>query len=482
MQRLPRSVPNDETHPAHPTGMPIVPQRTRVTRSRAVAIPRPLAPPINRSLAWLALLMVFALLLAGCGAAEVAPSAAITEPTQNATFKVGDSITIKGKAGGTALKAVDLYVNSTLLARSNQPVAENEFEMQVNWTPDINGPVILVIKGVNDKDEAIISSDPVFITIEGDAAAPAVAEPTVDAAATPDPAAALPTAAPQPTLDPNQPLATSDPAIVATVATTATTSDPAATAPAATTAPVASSGGTTVSPIADFSNVRKGPGLTYDIVGTLAAGQSATVKGRNADSTWYQINFAAGDNGTGWIFGEVVTVTGSTSGLPVGEAPPLPTAAPTSNAPAPTAPPADVPVVPIVPVAPAEPTAGVPPAAALPYDQGPGLLFEPRNGLDYDALRSGEQTEAVWSIKGATSAQMDIVGATPPDIYDCPAGNTADISVQGRQSLTLPDGRLGFNIKVKGYYVVTIYVAKADGSNTTIPRGIVVDCYKKPGR
>ena len=470
MQRLPRYVPH---RAAHSSGLPQGSSRSR-NRSVSVALSQPHAQASSLAMpsALLALLLVLALLLAGCGTAEVALSASITEPSQNATFNFGDSITIKGKAAGTALKAVDLYVNSTLLARSDKPVVANEFEMQVPWTPDISGPVILVLKGVNDKNEAIISSDPVFITIVGDAAAPA-AGPTL-AVPTPD-AAALPTAAPQPTLDSNQPVATSNPAISSTAPTTATAGQPAPTL-----APAVSSGGVTVSPISDFSNVRKGPGLTYDIVGTLAAGQSATVKGRNADSTWYQINFATGDKGIGWIFSEVVTVTGSASSLPVGEAPPLPTAAPTSNVPVPAA--TDVPVIPIAPAAPVAPTAAVPPAAALPYDQGPGLLFEPRNGLDYNALRSGEQTEAVWSIKGATSAQLEIVGAAAPDIYDCPAGNTADVSVQGRQNMSLPDGRLGFNIKVKGYYVVTAYVAKADGSSTTIPRGIVVDCYKKPGR
>ena len=499
MQRLPRYVPNRATptgrlsgSPADaPANSPTASGQTR--RAKAIAMPRPLTTPqaLNRPAVWLMLLVVCALILSGCGSSEVPLSAAVTEPTQNSTFNVGDSITIKGKAAGSALKAIDLYVNSTLLARSNQPVATNEFEMQVNWTPDIDGPVILVIKGVNENDEAIISSDPVFITIAGSAAVTSTETltntegvPTADAGA-----GALPTAAPQPTLDPNQALPTTDPAasgIVTSTGTTTETTDEAGAAPTAgvtaeavaTTGSGTAGGATTVSPIGDVSNVRKGPGLGYEIVGTLAAGQSATVRGRNADTTWYQIAFATGDNGVGWVSGEVVTVTGSTTGLTVADAPPLPTSAPVT--PAPEVPAATVPVIPIDPAAATATT--VPAAAALPYDQGSGLEFRPRNGIDYDALAVNEQTTAVWSIKGATAAQIEVVGSPAPDIYDCPAGTTANVSVQGRQNLNLPDGEFPFSIGAPGYYLVTIYVSKADGGSTTIPRGIAVGCYKKPGR
>src|SRR4051812_45469571 len=46
-------------------------------------------------------------------------------------------------------------------------------------------------------------------------------------------------------------------------------------------------------------NVRSGPGTAYGSVDNLAAGASATVIGKNNDSTWWYINRPAG--GTGWV-------------------------------------------------------------------------------------------------------------------------------------------------------------------------------------
>jgi hypothetical protein len=232
--------------------------------------------------------------------------------------------------------------------------------------------------------------------------------------------------------------------------------------------------------VGEFANVRSGPGLGYDIVGKLNANQSVTVKGKNTDASWWQVNMPGAPNGVGWVFKDVVTFSGDASKLAVAAAPPLPTAAPQAAAPA--APAAPVAVIEFTPAAPAQAAAPtVAPAAVLPYKQS-DLFFEPRNGLDWDALKPNEQTTAKARIEGATSAQIEVVGANPPDIYDCPAGNSGSVSVQGRQSVNLPDVSFPFSIGAKGYYVVTIYVQKADGSGTTIPRGIVVDCYKKPGR
>ncbi len=91
--------------------------------------------------------------------------------------------------------------------------------------------------------------------------------------------------------------------------------------------------------IDDISNVRGGPGLTYNILGQAPAGQSYPVIGKSPDNQWWQITF----NGQpGWVFGELVTARNSENvavaqNIPV--APPPPTAAPVVVAP-PTAVPA----------------------------------------------------------------------------------------------------------------------------------------------
>jgi hypothetical protein len=91
-----------------------------------------------------------------------------------------------------------------------------------------------------------------------------------------------------------------------------------------------------------------------------------------------------------------------------------------------------------------------------------------------------------WNITGAKSAsvQLSVPGGVP-DIYDCPIGDTSTASpgsLTGQTNLTMPSGRLDFSINGKGVYLMTIYVTKADGSQTTIPRYVIVDCFKKQGR
>ena len=47
------------------------------------------------------------------------------------------------------------------------------------------------------------------------------------------------------------------------------------------------------------ANVRSGPGTNYPVVGTIKAGDTATVVGRNVSSTWFVISFRGGFAGSG---------------------------------------------------------------------------------------------------------------------------------------------------------------------------------------
>lgn len=60
---------------------------------------------------------------------------------------------------------------------------------------------------------------------------------------------------------------------------------------------------TPVSALTDL-NVRAGPGPQYPVIGTLAAGQSATLNGCIEGSKWCTI---AGAGGKGWIYSDYVT-------------------------------------------------------------------------------------------------------------------------------------------------------------------------------
>lgn len=72
------------------------------------------------------------------------------------------------------------------------------------------------------------------------------------------------------------------------------------------------------------ANVRSGPGTAYDIVGSLALGQTAAIVGRNDAYTWWYINYPS-TGGYAWIAGSVVTASCVPSIVQVVAAPPLPT-------------------------------------------------------------------------------------------------------------------------------------------------------------
>jgi uncharacterized protein YraI len=69
-------------------------------------------------------------------------------------------------------------------------------------------------------------------------------------------------------------------------------------------------------------NVRAGPGVDYERVGTLLAGQQAPALGRSAGGDWVQISFPEGPDGLGWVYTYLVDVNGE---LPIVIPPATPT-------------------------------------------------------------------------------------------------------------------------------------------------------------
>lgn len=278
------------------------------------------------------------------------------------------------------------------------------------------------------------------------------------------------------------PVVTPGQAATGAVTSTTTATNTAATTPAATTAPAA---GGLQPPFVklkagqDFANVRNGPDTAFNRLGQLdATTPQAAVRGKSANGLWWQIAFGTG---TAWVFGQLVDFTGDAAKVPVAEAPPLPTAAavPTTAA----APPAPTAAAQPLPTA----TPAAPPSALLPYRQSD--QFQPRNDIgDVPLGYNGESKSSKWTwvIEGAKSAELEITAPNPPDLYDCPPGNLAGVqpnSAAGkRMPVTLPNGSFEFTITEKGYYLFTLHIVKNDGSTTTIPRSVIVDCFKKPGR
>ena len=70
-------------------------------------------------------------------------------------------------------------------------------------------------------------------------------------------------------------------------------------------------------------NVRTGPDTAYPRIGQLGEGAEVEVTGRNEEATWWQIAFAAGEEGRGWIATEYVQTSGEIA-VEVVEALPVP--------------------------------------------------------------------------------------------------------------------------------------------------------------
>ena len=64
-------------------------------------------------------------------------------------------------------------------------------------------------------------------------------------------------------------------------------------------------------------NVRSGPGTSYTIVTKAYPDEIFIARGRNADSTWVQIEVAEGETGLGWVAAQYVFISDPITDLPV---------------------------------------------------------------------------------------------------------------------------------------------------------------------
>lgn len=469
------------------------------------------------------------LAVSGCASPAASPTAVILSPQPNAQFFAGDIVPISVRASGNGLQRVDLYINTFKYASVDQPVRPNEFVFSLDWPSpaDQPGVAVIQIKGVDGEERVVVSSDVLFISLM-----PPPATPTPLPQPTPIPTAAptTPDPARQPTATPIlvSPLPANDfvnvraqPSLTAAIlgqipkgqsvpvqgksadgkwyrvnfpsapdglgwvfAEVVTLNGDAASLPvveggAGTAAPTqaAPAGSAPQPPYVrlkagqEFVNVRSGPGTTFQRLGQLdASNPTASVRGKNAAGDWWQIAFPGAPNGVGWVFSQLVDFVGNAGAVPVvqGEAQAQAAASQAT----------------LVPVVQPTATPAVPSSALLEYRQS--MVFSPRNDIgDVPLGHNGEPKSAklLWEITGAVKAELEISTQPGPGIFsNCPMGNLASITPNDaagkRIPLTLPSGEYSFTITERGYYLFTIYVTKTSGETTTIPRNVIVDCYK----
>lgn len=238
------------------------------------------------------LLLVIA--LSGCNLPfnagnETTQSINISHPTNGSTHPAGEWIIVRTEiAGSSGITSVQLMINGQVFREDKLATALQQGSIQQPWQPTQEGQYTLQSRAIG-VDGSSFESSPVSIQVGPGAEQPVLTEaPTLLPENTPTP---------EETPSPAPPVATAN----------------------------------------QDSNCRFGPGPVYNVTGYLLTGKSAPIVGRNAESTWWVI---VTDNGARcWVWDNLVTVSGDTSGVPVVDAPPTPVpTSPPLPAPSPTGP------------------------------------------------------------------------------------------------------------------------------------------------
>ncbi len=253
------------------------------------------------------------LLLSACSlaapSAEVAgtafsgpPVIRITSPLPDQRFLSGATVIVQARIenAGPDLALVRMLLDGVLLGEKQDPnpIGAAVVPVTIEWPTSNPGRFEITVAA--ERGDGSGASESVSISV----VPPPAYEETQ---AAPENAAASPPAA--------------ETAMVGTEAPVL----PATASPATSLPPLTSSSVAAV--IAKPSNLRRGPGTSFELVGSIGVNQEVVIVALNPDRDWYHIRY--GDQGDAWIYSELLSPSGDLAGLPV------------ESGPAPAAPPAD---------------------------------------------------------------------------------------------------------------------------------------------
>lgn len=272
------------------------------------------------------------------------PTLTITQaPANNSAVSINQPLTIQALASDTAgVTRLELWVNGRKVDEVDTQLVEvgPTLNATLKWRPTTPGPATLELRAYNSSGQ--VSLQPLAnLSVVGQLDTP-----------TPSPS---PT--PTPTIVPLLP--TETPAPLPTDTPT----------PSPTTTPLPSPTPIPATPTPSLAlltlnvpalNVRTGPGTQYPTIGQLTQGNQAEIVGQaNAgQGLWWEIRFAAGAGGVGWVSADPTFGTGSNvAGVPLVSVPTPVSPAPL--VPTPSAPPTSTPLPSVATTIPAAPAATV---------------------------------------------------------------------------------------------------------------------------
>ena len=285
------------------------------------------------------------------------PSVIITFPQPGASFPRGDEVVVQSVAAvtdGRGITRIELWVDGQIVNTLAINPPAGTYMASQPWLATVAGSHILEVRAYNTDN---VSSNPAQVVVV-----------VTDQAAT----GATPTPSPAPNTDasPGPPSPGTPP--------------PSGTPTEAEVDQIASE--PTLTAVIGV-NVRSGPGVEYaPPIGWLAEGQTARITGRNAESTWWEIEYPAGTARRGWVSARPqYTQARNAESVPIVPAPPLPTATPTHTpTPTPTSTPTATPTVTPNPLRP-----------VIFYFQA-----------DRTAIAPGESVTLRWDLANAESASL----------------------------------------------------------------------------
>ncbi len=247
------------------------------------------------------------------------PIAKITQPPSGIKANVGQKVIIKFTASDVkGLSQIEVTIDGQPARVEPVVPTVNSFSAEHTWTPQSVGSHVIEVRAFNIDNEP---SDPaqIFITVNEGVASVATA--------TIPPATVPPTSAP-PSLPTNTAIvlpSTATPTAVAVVEVPPTDT------PVPPPPPTPTANQAMITVISEALFVRSGPGVQYPQIGKMNKNETSPVTGRNATGGWWQIVFPLNSNGRGWISGDAqFTVINKTEGIPIADAPPTNTPAPST--------------------------------------------------------------------------------------------------------------------------------------------------------
>ena len=289
-----------------------------------------------------------------CGStsnASKSPEVSVVSPAPNAEVQTNVSISIQANISGDNITRADVYIDGqpyAILTTDDKTKGMPTFPVNVPWAPSSEGVHVVqfIVYGADAK--VLLKSDPVIFKAVGKGSA---------TASTAAPEAAITAVTVAPTQAAASTVGTAVPLTNAVALTNAVSPTTPAQAVMVVTVTVTAAGPTSSGPALavtnDSVNVRSGPGTQYGVIGQLQNGATATVRGKSADGTWWQIDYAGASTGMGWVNSSVVqpnsaaasvavvTPLPTSTGAPVTVLPVTATSTESTATPAPTSRPCD---------------------------------------------------------------------------------------------------------------------------------------------